>query len=71
MLSFRKKWKQTHEEIFDNTGLSVFLANLAPETLPTPFPSFLEESGGQVLKNNKVFYKDNTQSSEFVFEEAL
>ena len=41
--------KTTHEEIFGNTGLSVFLADLAPETLATHFSSYPEEPGGQVL----------------------
>ena len=44
-----KKMKTTHEEIFGNTGLSAFLADLAPETLATHFSSYLEEPGGQVL----------------------
>lgn len=59
--------KQTHKGIFDNKVLSVFLANLAPETLATHFSSFLERLGFHVSKKNKVFYNEATQRSGFGF----
>lgn len=67
LLEKKKKSKQTHKRIFNNTGLSVFLANLAPES---HFSFFLESLGFHVFKKQSILY-EATQRSGFGFGMTL